>query len=94
MSATIIIDISGLESLIRTHPVLSLGVGVYIISYVTALCLWVSERRKLRRAEEKIHFCKEYLKEQIEYVNKNPSILKNLLIKSVYGESVRALKEN
>jgi len=87
-------DISGLESLIRNHPVLSLGVGVYTIGYVTALCLWFSERRKLRRAEEKIRFCKEYLREQIDYVNKNPSILKNLPIKSIYDESVRALEEN
>lgn len=59
-------DISSLESLIRTHPVLSLGVGVYTICYITSLCLYFSERREVRRAEEKIRFYKSLLKEQFK----------------------------
>jgi len=86
-------DISGLESLIRNHPVLSLGIGAYTLCYVTALCSYFLDRRKIRKAEEKIRFCRVQLTEYIDYLGKNPDKLKKPFIKSFYDDCSKLLRE-
>lgn len=72
-------DISGLESVIRAHPVLSGCVGAYILSVAVCLYIGYSNRSRFNKL-------KGWFRDKERFLNKHPYLLRNPDVRDAYRE--------